>query len=65
GVSLLQEVQAGFHPPRYATFLTKPSPNFGHSSGADDRKADADDATAGVWSASRSDAPIPRSLSWI
>jgi hypothetical protein len=32
GVSLLREVQAGFHPPRYAAFLTSPSPSFGHSS---------------------------------
>src|SRR5512144_3034747 len=32
GVSLLREVQAGFHPPRYAAFLTKPSPSFGYSS---------------------------------
>ena len=32
GVSLLREVQAGFHPPRYATLLRQPSPSFGHSS---------------------------------
>jgi hypothetical protein len=32
GVSLLREVQAGFHPPRYAASLTQPSPSFGHSS---------------------------------
>ena len=32
GVSLLREVQAGFHPPRYAAFFTSPSPGFGHSS---------------------------------
>jgi hypothetical protein len=32
GVSLLREVRAGFHPPRYAAFLTSPSPSFGHSS---------------------------------
>jgi hypothetical protein len=32
GVSLLREVQAGFHPPRYAAFLTSPSPSFAHSS---------------------------------
>ena len=32
GVSLLREVQAGFHPPRYAALLTEPSPSFGHSS---------------------------------
>ena len=32
GVSLLREVQAGFHPPRYAAFLTSPSPSFGYSS---------------------------------
>jgi hypothetical protein len=31
GVSLLREVQAGFHPPRYAAFLTQPSPSFSHS----------------------------------
>jgi hypothetical protein len=29
GVSLLQEVQVGFHPPRYAAFLNPPSPSFG------------------------------------
>ncbi|MGB6252546.1 MAG: hypothetical protein WBF62_04770, partial [Bradyrhizobium sp.] len=34
GVSLLREVRAGFHPPRYAAFLTSPSPSFGHSSPA-------------------------------
>src|SRR5207342_1762714 len=33
-VSFLREVQAGFHPPRYAALLTKPSPSFGHSSTA-------------------------------
>jgi hypothetical protein len=32
GVSPLQEVQVGLHPPRYATLLTKPSHSFGHSS---------------------------------
>jgi hypothetical protein len=32
GVSLLREGQVGFHPPRYAAFLTKPSPSSGHSS---------------------------------
>ena len=32
GVSLLREIQAGFHPPRYAAFLSAPSPSFGHSS---------------------------------
>ncbi|WP_424139110.1 hypothetical protein, partial [Roseomonas chloroacetimidivorans] len=32
GVSLLREVQAGFHPPRYAASLTSPSPTFGDSS---------------------------------
>ena len=32
GVSLLREVQAGFHPPRYAAFLKPSSPRFGHSS---------------------------------
>jgi hypothetical protein len=32
GVSLLREVQAGFHPPRYAAFLNQPSPRFHHSS---------------------------------
>jgi hypothetical protein len=32
GVSLLREVQAGFHPPRYVAFLTEPSPRFRHSS---------------------------------
>ena len=32
GVSLLREVQAGFHPPRYAAFLTQPSPILRHSS---------------------------------
>jgi transposase len=37
GVSLLREVQAGFHPPRYAAFLTSPSPRFPYSS----RKIDA------------------------
>ena len=31
GVSLLREVQAGFHPPRYAAFLTQPSPILRHS----------------------------------
>jgi hypothetical protein len=34
GVSLLREVQAGFHPPRYAAFLKSPSPSFGDSSDA-------------------------------
>ena len=34
GVSLLREVQAGFHPPRYAALLNPPSPRFGHSSDA-------------------------------
>jgi hypothetical protein len=34
GVSLVPEVQAGFHPPRYAAFLTSPSPRFPHSSQA-------------------------------
>ncbi len=33
GVSLLREVQAGFHPPRYAAFLNPPLPRFAHSSG--------------------------------
>jgi len=33
GVSLLREVQAGFHPPQYAAFLTQPSPISRHSSG--------------------------------
>ena len=33
GVSLLREIQASFHPPRYAAFLTSPSPSFGYSSG--------------------------------
>src|SRR5438132_13090564 len=32
GVSLLREVQAGFHPPRYAALLKSPSPSFDHSS---------------------------------
>lgn len=32
GVSLLREVQAGFHPPRYAAFLIQPSPILRHSS---------------------------------
>jgi hypothetical protein len=32
GVSLLREVQAGFHPPRYAAFLKSSSPRFGDSS---------------------------------
>ena len=32
GVSLLREVQAGFHLPRYAAFLTQPSPILRHSS---------------------------------
>ena len=32
GVSAPSGVQAGFHPPRYAAFLTPPSPIFAHSS---------------------------------
>src|SRR5271165_2852557 len=32
GVSAPSEVQAGFHPPRYAASLTPSSPSFGHSS---------------------------------
>jgi len=32
GVSLLREVQAGSHPPRYAALLTQPSPILRHSS---------------------------------
>jgi hypothetical protein len=36
GVSLLREVQAGFHLPRYAALFTQPSPSFQHSSPLDE-----------------------------
>jgi len=38
GVSLLREVQAGFHPPRYAALLKSPSPSFDHSSSLEGRR---------------------------